>query len=111
MADEEKVKVNYYDMRGNDLQFDISPRDLELVCNVLYNYCEILAEDIARSQNGIFKAKGRYYLQRIEGIRNNIETCIGYSTEEAIARCEKKMKRDDDIGGDAMEMAMRGTKR
>lgn len=109
------VDVEYYDLKGQELHFKICPGDLQIVCNVLYDYCNMLSEMLANPPDGVdentiqlWRARYGYYLERIQKIRGKIETGIGYSTEKAIGKCNKrKPKKDDDIGEDALIMAMK----
>lgn len=109
------VDIEYYDLKGQELHFKICPGDLQIVCNVLYDYCNMLSEMIANPPDGVdentiqlWGARYGYYLERIQKIRGKIETGIGYSTEKAIEKCNKrKPKKDDDIGEDALVMAMK----
>lgn len=65
-------------------------------------------EGVDENTIDIWKARYEYYLERIKKIREKIEIGIGYSTEEAIEKCNKrKPKKDDDIGEDALVMAMK----
>lgn len=109
------VDVEYYDLKGHELHFKICPGDLQIVCNVLYDYCNMISEMIVDPPEGVdqgtielWRARYGYYLERIQKIRGKIETGIGYSTEKAIEKCKKrKPKKDDDIGEDALVMAMK----
>lgn len=111
----ENVDVEYYNLSGQELHFKISPGDLQIVCNVLYDYCNMLSEMLADPPDGVdentigvWKARYGYYLVRIQKIREKIETGIGYSTEKAIEKCRKrKPEKDNDIGEDALVMAMK----
>lgn len=109
------VDIEYYNLSGQELHFKICPGDLQIVCNVLFDYCNMLSEMLADPPDGvdentigIWKARYEYYLERVQKIRGKIETGIGYSTEKAIEKCNKrKPKKDDDIGEDALVMAMK----
>lgn len=109
------VDIEYYNFSGQELHFKICPGDLQIVCNVLFDYCNMLSEMLADPPDGvdentigIWKARYEYYLERVQKIRGKIETGIGYSTEKAIEKCNKrKPKKDDDIGEDALVMAMK----
>lgn len=47
--------------------------------------------------------------KRCEKIRRQLEGSLGYSTEEALAKCRKKRgEKEDDVGEDAMALAVRG---
>lgn len=109
------VDIEYYNLSGQELHFKICPGDLQIVCNVLFDYCNMLSEMLADPPDGVdentiqlWRARYGYYLGRIQKIRGKIETGIGYSTEKAIEKCNKrKLKKDDDIGEDALVMAMK----
>ena len=110
-----KVDIEYYDLKGNELHFKICPGDLQIVCNVLYDYCNMLSEMLANPPGSVdentiqlWKARYGYYLERIQNIREKMENGIGYSTEKAIEKCRKRNhKKKDDIGEDALVMAMK----
>lgn len=113
--DNNTVDIEYYDLLGNELHLKICPGDLQIVCNVLYDYCNMISEMLADPPDGvdentiqIWKSRYEYYLQRVQKIRGKIENEIGYSTEKAIKKCNKKKgKKDDDIGEDALVLAMK----
>lgn len=111
----ENVDVEYYNLSGQELHFKICPGDLQIVCNVLYDYCNMISEMLADPPDGVdenilqlWKARYEYYLQRVQKIRGKIENGIGYSAEKAIEKCNKrKPQKDNDIGEDALVMAMK----
>lgn len=109
------VDIEYYNLSGQELHFKICPGDLQITCNVLYDYCNMLSEMLAdppaevdKNTIELWKARYDYYLGRVQKIREKIETGIGYSTEKAIEKCNKrKTKKNNDIGEDALVMAMK----
>ena len=51
---------------------------------------------------------------KLRSIARKYQEAIGYDYEAALAKCEakqKKQRKDDDVGGDALELAMKRGKR
>ena len=85
-----------------------------IICNVLHDYAQMLSESAAINI-GYAQASYIYHADRCRKIQAKIESQMGYSTEAAIEKCEKKHKyygqeplvKDNDIGEDALVLAMR----
>ncbi|MBD5504573.1 MAG: hypothetical protein HDR09_12825 [Lachnospiraceae bacterium] len=111
---ENMVDVEYYSLTEKELHFRICPGDLQIVCDVLYDYCNMLddlitdpPESVDQDTIGLWKSRYEYYLDRINNIRMKIESGIGYSVEKAFEKCRKrKEKKGDDIGEDALVLAV-----
>lgn len=70
------------------------------------------AEVILRYRD--LRAVNEVTADKLRSIAKKYQTAIGYDYDEAVAKCEAKKKRkpkDDDVGGDALELAMKRGKR
>lgn len=70
-------------------------RLLELVCNEW---------DLSAYHRAVYELNA----EKLRSIAKKYQTAIGYDYDAALARCEakrKKQQKDDDVGGDGLEMA------
>lgn len=119
IQDDTSCKVKYYSVdkgsMGKDVCFNLCIGDLYKIANVLFDY-----EGILREMSNIFPEQyssgtsmiNEIYADQLRKIRSKIEKELGYSVEEAIVKCEKKKrnpKKSDDIGEDAMTLAVKRT--
>lgn len=112
-AEDNDIKIEYYTMDGFTKDIYMCPGDLMYICNVLYDYGRIFKAFMqeANIQGEEWKKYTyEYYLKRCRKIQEKIESSIGYSTEAAIDKCRKKQgksKRDEDVGEDALVLAIK----
>ena len=113
-AEESGIEIEYYTLDGKKPVLHMAPGDLMIICNVLHDYAQMLSESAAINI-GYAQASYIYHADRCRKIQAKIESQMGYSTEAAIEKCEKKHKyygqeplvKDNDIGEDALVLAMR----
>ena len=112
-AEENNVKIEYYTMDGSTKEISMCPGDLMYVCNVLYDYGRIFEFFMQESREQGEEWKNFIYgqhLERCRKIQREIESAMGYSTEEAIEKCRKKnrySKQEEDVGEDAMVLLVK----
>lgn len=110
----DKIDIEYYDLHGGTHHIYLVPGSVQWICNILYN-CERMFDDFiedppewAKDIPG-WEWDMQIKCDRIHKIRLQVEKGLGYSTEEHWKRCLKKRtkKKEDDVGGDALELAFR----
>lgn len=107
-----EVRVEYYTLTGETRTLKICPGDLYIICNVLHDYADLLREYIKSSEkegNPVLPTY-EYYADRCKKIQLKIEDALGYSTEKAIERCQKKRGikvRQDAVGEDSLLLAVK----
>lgn len=85
--------------------------DIYKVVNALMDYSKLLEMvcdewDLRGYQRGVYE----YHAVKLRAIAKRYQEAIGYDYEAAVAKCEAKKKRHrkaDDIGGDALELAVK----
>mgnify|MGYP000071559477 FL=1 len=111
----ETVDFGYYDLHGNMHNISLAPGDVQWICNILFNYEQMFDDFIEDSLEWAEDLPGwRWKMQiscdRIHKIRMQVEKGIDYSTEEHWKKClKKRSKKEEDIGGDALELAFKRT--
>lgn len=105
-----EIDLEYYDMNGGTHHIYLAPGNVQLICNIMYNYEELIEEyldDPPEWGEQVWEARMQYYKDRIRKVRAKVEESIGYSTEEHWERCKKKKEtKDSDVGEDALVLAM-----
>lgn len=110
---EENADLEYYTMpniSGPTRHLFLPPRKMELICNVLYDYESLIGDCMADPPEGAkdnrrWEIYMDYHRNLLKEIREEIETSMGYSTEEHWRKCRKKRgkeEEDDGVGEDAM---------
>lgn len=85
--------------------------DVYKVINALMDYARILelsceAWDLQGYHRGVYEI----HAEKLRSIAKKYQAAIGYDYDAAVAKCEarkKKAHKDDDIGGDPLELAMK----
>ena len=107
---EERMKRfwHYMETKGmNEQWIETAPGELRIIIDALADYYDIA---IAKTEemNGHAKAVWENRLNRIKQIQTKLEGSIGYSRDKQLEICAKrKPKKEDDIGEDALIMAMK----
>lgn len=109
-----QVDVEYYDLKGRTHHIYMAPGNVQWICNILFNTEKMFDDFIddppewAKNQAG-WTWDMKIKRDRIHKIRMQVEDGLGYSTEEHWKKCLKKRgkKKEDDIGGDALELAFK----
>lgn len=110
------VDLEYYDLHGGTHHIYLAPGNVQWICNILFNYERMFDDFISDPPKWAEEIPGwKWNMQisrdRIHKIRTQVEKGLGYSTEEHWQKCLKKRskKKEDDIGGDALELAFKRT--
>lgn len=85
--------------------------DIYKVINALMDYAKLM-ELVGDEWNlqPHHRAIYEIHAEKLRGIARKYQKAIGYDYDAAVARCEAKKKKahqDDDIGGDALDLAMK----
>ncbi len=104
MCEANDVEIQYYNLKGETPILHMCPGDLYVICNVLHDYVSLLKEfmECVEEEKEYTHAFYGYHATRCKKIQEKIEVALSYSTEEAIRKCRKKRKREDDVGEDAL---------
>ena len=111
---ERDVVIDYYVLQHgkveDNLHISMCPGDLYKICNVLWDY-----ENILKGYEDLFPDGGSTLMAEVYGaqlnkIRKKIETALDYSVEDAHEKCVRhsaKKVKDEGIGEEAMVLAIR----
>lgn len=84
---------------------ETAPGELRIIIDALADYYDIIQKH-AETMEGYTKAVWINQAERIKQIQEKLEQSIGYNRDKQIGICQKKRtKKQDDIGGDALELA------
>ncbi len=86
--------------------------DIVIICNVLADYAELLGEYLSEYPERLDHCAAfqyEHYIERCNKIRSFLEKQTGYDRDAAVAKCRKRNQRrqTDDVGEDAMVLAVR----
>lgn len=88
--------------------------DLVVMINTLEDYARILSEAIVEwNLEGLHRALFELHGARLREIAKQYAEAIGYNYEEALANCKRikeKKPVDNDVGEDALVLAVKGIK-
>lgn len=109
-----QVDLEYYDLKGGTHHIYMAPGNVQWICNILFNTEKMFDDFIDDPPDWAEKIAGwtwdmQIKRDRIHKIRMQVEDGLGYSTEEHWKKCLKKRgkKKEDDIGGDALEIVFK----
>lgn len=90
--------------------------DIYKVINALMDYARLLELTCDEwNLQGYHRAIYELYAEDFRKIAKKYQEAIGYDYDAAVARCDakkkKQRKRDDDVGGDALELALKRGKK
>lgn len=113
-----EVVLQYRDLDGKH-EIRTCPGDIYKIVNVFMDYARLL--EVVNDEwnlDAYRRAVNEVTADKLRSIAKKYQTAIGYDYDAAVAKCEarkKKSHKDEDIGGDALELAMkrgrRGTKK
>lgn len=89
--------------------------DIYKIVKALMDYARLL--ELACDEwdlQGFHRATYEYHAKKLRAIAKKYQVGIGYDYDVTVAKCEAKKKKphkDDNIGGDAMELALNRTRR
>lgn len=92
---------------GKEEMFETAPGELKIIIDSLADYHDIASVHVAELE-GYQGVVWKYQLKRIEDIQKKLEQFIGYDRDKQLEICRKKRPaKEDDIGEDAMILAVR----
>ena len=109
-----EVILRYRDLDGEH-EIRTCPGDIYKIVNVFMEYARLLELVCDEWDLGPYhRAVNEVTADKLRSIAKKYQEAIGYDYEAALAKCEAKRKKqhmDDDVGGDALELAMKRGKR
>lgn len=108
---EAEVILRYRDLDGEH-EIRTCPGDIYKIVNVFMDYARLL-EVINDEWNldAYRRAVNEVTADKLRSIAKKYQAAIGYDYDAAMARCEAKKQKaahkDEDIGGDALELALK----
>jgi len=109
-----EVILRYRDLDGEH-EIRTCPGDIYKIVNVFMDYARLL--ELVNDEWDVDpyrRAVNEVTADKLRSIARKYQKAIGYDYEAAMAKCEAKRKKqctDDDVGGDALELAMKRRKR
>lgn len=109
-----EVVLRYSDLDGKH-EIRTCPGDIYKIVNVFMDYARLL--ELINDEwdlDPYHRAVNEVTADKLRSIARKYQEAIGYDYEAAMAKCEakrKKQRTDDDVGGDALELAMKRGKR
>lgn len=109
-----EVILRYRDLDG-EREIRTCPGDIYKIVNVFMDYARLL--ELVCDEWGLdayHRAVNEVTADKLRSIAKKYQTAIGYDYDEAVAKCEAKKKRkskDDDVGGDALDLAYKKSQR
>ncbi len=92
----------------NEQWIETASGELRIIIDALADYYDIISEKVTAMEEGYAKGAWEYQLQRIKKIQTKLENSIGYNRDKQLEICmKKKAKKDDDIGEDALVLAIK----
>lgn len=108
------IILRYRDLDGEH-EIRTCPGDIYKIVNVFMEYARLLELACDEWDLGPYhRAVNEVTADKLRSIAKKYQEAIGYDYEAALAKCEAKRKKqhmDDDVGGDALELAMKRGKR
>lgn len=97
---------HYWNMKNaTEEMIETSSGELRIIIDALADYHDIVMEKV-KVMEGYAEAAWINRADKIKKIQTKLEESIGYSRDKQIEVCQKKKsKKQDDIGGDALELA------
>lgn len=95
MPNKALIDLEYYDLRGDAHHIYLAPIDVQWICNILYNYEKMFDDFIHDPPDWATDCPGwkwdmQWKRDRIHKIRMQLETGLGYNTEDHWEKCLKK---------------------
>lgn len=110
-----EVILRYRDLDGEH-EIRTCPGDIYKIVNVFMDYAKLL-EVINDEWNldAYRRAVNEVTADKLRSIARKYQTAIGYDYDAAVARCEaqkkKRKPKNDDVGGDALDLAYKKSQR
>ena len=111
---ETEVILQYRDLDGEH-EIRTCPGDIYKIVNVFMDYARLLELVNDEWNLGPYRrAVNEITADKLRSIAKKYQEAIGYDYEAAVAKCEtkqKKQRKDDDVGGDALELTFKKNQR
>lgn len=108
-----EVILSVFDIKG-DHEIRTCYGDICKTVNALRDYSKLLAMVCDTwDLYGFHRAKYEFHAEKLREIADKLQAGIGYDYDAAVERCEKqktRKRRDDDVGGEALEMGILKTR-
>lgn len=105
-----EVTLHLYDVDG-PREIKTCYGDIYKIVNALMDYARMLEQVCDEwDLQGFHRATYEYHAEKLRDIAKKYQAGIGYDYDSAVERCKAKkgkLQRDDDVGGDAMELALK----
>lgn len=105
-----EIAYRYLEIGKGIQELKLPKGDLYVICNVLYDYVDLLRVASESQELEIGKELYKLHADRCEKIRHKIEHKLGYCVEKTIKKCKKKKDESGDVGEDALVLAARKRK-
>lgn len=105
-----EITIRYLEIGKGIQEIKLPKGDLYVICNVLYDYVDLLRVASESQELEIHKELYKLHADRCEKIRHKIEHKLGYSVKKAIKNARKKKDESGDVGEDALVLAARKRK-
>ena len=109
---DERMKrfLHYMEFKRMDERWiETAEGELRIVIDALADYHDIASKKTEAMEMGYVRAVWEDRLERIKKIQTKLEESVGYVRDKQLEICRKrKPKRNDDIGEDAMLLAVKG---
>lgn len=112
---EPEVILRYRELDGEH-EIRTCPGDIYKIVNVFMDYARLL--EVINDEwdlDAYRRAVNEVTADKLRSIAKKYQTAIGYDYDAAMAKCEAKKKRkpkkDDDVGGDALDLAYKKSQR
>ena len=110
----EEIVIRFQDIDGKH-EIKSCYGDIRKIVDVFMDYARLL--ELVNDEWNLDpyrRAVNEITAEKLRAIAKKYQEAIGYDYDAALAKCEakrKKQRKDDDIGGDALELAMRRGKK
>lgn len=106
----EEIVIAFQDIKG-PLEIKTCYGDIYKIVNALMDYSRMLEMACDEWQlKGYHRAVYEYHAEKLRAIAQKYQVGIHYDYDAAVEKCKKKRakpQKDDDVGGEAIELAYR----
>lgn len=101
---------HYMETKGmHERWIETAEGEIRIVIEALADYYDMAGRNVRAMETGYPKAVWEDRLEKIKKIQAKLEESVGYSRDGQLEICKKRKPRgNDDIGEDAMILAVRG---
>ena len=88
-----EITIRYREIGKGIQEIKLPKGDLYVICNVLYDYVDLLRVTSESQEQEIHKELYKLHAERCEKIRHKIQHKLGYCVEKAIKKMQEKERR------------------